>query len=108
MPQIMLKGLSENQVSTLAKNTSENLSKIVGCPADWFIFDSISSTIFSHTGEKSEQAIIAVHWFKREQEIQDKVALCLDKELEKLGFQDRQISFSVFLKECYYENGTHY
>ncbi len=108
MPQIMIKGLNEKEVSSFAKNTSDKLAEIVGCPADWFIYDSISSKIYSNTGEEMKYAIISVHWFKREQEVQDKVTLCLDTELSNLGFEGTQISFSVFLEESYYEDGKHF
>ncbi len=108
MPQIMIKGLDESQVKTLAKNTSEKLAEIVDCPADWFLYDSIPSKFYSHEGEELNQAVVAVHWFYREQPIQDLVATCLHNELKNLGFEFTQVSFSLFSKESYYEDGEHF
>ncbi len=108
MPQIMIKGLEDFQVKTLAKNTSEKLSAIVDCPADWFLYDSAPAKFYSHTGEELKQAVIAVHWFQRSQDVQDAVASCIDNELKSLGFESTQISFSLFLKESYYEDGEHF
>ncbi len=108
MPQIIIKGLNEKEVISLAKATSEKLANICECPSDWFVYDSVPSKFFSCEGEEIKHAVVAVHWFKREQAVQDKVAICLDTEIKNLGFETSQVSFSIFEKEGYYEDGEHY
>ncbi len=108
MPQIIVKGLDEKQMMTLAKTTSNTLGSICACDANWFVFESTNAYFINSDGEKFNQAVVQVHWFKRSQEIQDKVAGLLDKAIKDMGFDFTQISFHLFYEEAYYEDGEHF
>ena len=108
MPQITVKGIKEDDVKVLAKNTSKQLADICSCPSDWFVYDYIPSKFYNDMGEEIVNPVVQVWWFEREQDVQDKVVACLDNEIKNLGYEFSQISFSVFYKSSYYENSEHF
>ena len=108
MPQLIVKGIREDEVKVLAKSAAPDLADICNCPIDWFTFDYIPSKFYDFTGKEIVNPVIQVWWFEREQDVQDKVVACLDNEIKNLGYEFSQISFSVFYKSSYYENSEHF
>lgn len=105
MPQIIVKGITEEQCAALSVKAAQDLSKICGCPSDWFVFDLVPSRFFDQDGRTHHCPVVQVWWFKRPIEIQNKVAKYFDKEFKEMGFYCNQVSFHLFEPENYYENG---
>ena len=105
MPQIIVKGISEVQCADLSVKAAPKLAEICGCPADWCVFDLIPSKFFNESGATSHYPVVQVWWFKRTEDVQDKVAKLLHSQFEEMGFADNQISFHLFKESDYYENG---
>lgn len=108
MPQIIVKGITEDQACNLAKAASPILGEICNCPADWFVFDLIPSKFFDESGAISHWPVVQTWWFARPQEVQDKVAVFLNDCFKKMGYPGSQISFHIFDGQAYYEDGQHY
>ena len=105
MPQIIVKGITQEQCAELSVKAAPELSKIVGCPSDWFVFDLIHSRFYDENGRTKHCPVVQVWWFERPLEVQDKVADCLHSLIGEMGFCDDQISFHLFAGKDYYENG---
>lgn len=105
MPQLIIKGITEEQCAELSVKAAPGLSKICDCPSDWFVFDLIHSRFFDENGRIKHCPVIQVWWFKRPELVQDRVAHYLHNTLENMGFPHTQISFHVFDKNDYYEGG---
>lgn len=105
MPQIIVKGMNEEQCCTLAKTAAPQLAQICECPSDWFVFDLVPSKFFTENGATPHYPVVQVWWFERPLEVQDKVADCLHSLIGEMGFCDDQISFHLFAGKDYYENG---
>ena len=108
MPQIIVKGVTEAEVKSLAVDTCKSLGEIVDCPSDWFVFDYIQSGFFDETGEIRHWPVVQVWWFERPQEVQDAVAKLLNDYFVQLGYPGSQISFHIFDYSAYYEEGNHF
>ena len=98
MPQIIVKGVTENEAKSLAMDTAAKLGEIVDCPADWFVFDYMQSKFFDETGEIKHWPVVQVWWFSRPQE----------DYFKQLGYPGSQISFHIFEYSSYYEEGEHF
>ncbi|MEG1781822.1 MAG: DUF1904 family protein, partial [Oscillospiraceae bacterium] len=96
------------QANQLAVTAAPKLSKICDCPADWFVFDYIHSDFFDQSGAIPHFPVLQIWWFKRPQEVQNKVALELDSLLKAMGHTATQISFHIYEESSYYEDGEHY
>ena len=105
MPQIIIKGITEEQCAALSVKAAPDLAKICNCPSDWFIFDLMHSRFYDENGRTKHCPVVQVWWFRRPMEIQDKVAKYLHKQFENMGFCADQISFHIFDEDKYYENG---
>ena len=105
MPQIIIKGITEEQCAALSVKAAPDLAKICNCPSDWFVFDLLHSRFYDENGRIKPTPVVQVWWFRRPMEIQDKVARYLHKQFESMGFYADQISFHIFEEDSYYENG---
>lgn len=108
MPQIICKGLKEQEVVRLSQTLSEDLSKLMDTPKDWFLFEYIERKCYV-VGEKLiGDPMIDIWWFDRGQEIKDKTAKVVDESIRKMGYEQIEIVFHECIEESYYENGKHY
>lgn len=108
MPQIIVKGVKEEEVKKLSMECSPKLGEMCDCPSDWFVFDYIESKFFDETGLIKHWPVVQVWWFERPQEVQDKFAKCLNDYFVELGYTGSQISFHIFDENSYYEEGQHF
>ena len=108
MPQIIVKGVNEQEIRSLAMDTAAKLGEIVDCPADWFVFDWQQTKFFDFSGEIKHWPVVQVWWFSRPQEVQDAVAKTLNDYFVGLGYPGSQISFHIFEYESYYEEGNNF
>ena len=108
MPQIIVKGVTQEQAKSLAMDNCEKLGQIVDCSADWFVFDWQESKFFDFSGEIRHWPVVQVWWFARPQEVQDAVAKLLNDYFVQLGYPGSQISFHIFEYESYYEEGNNF
>ena len=105
MPQIIVKGITDEQCAALSVKAAPKLAEICGCPSDWFIFDLVPSRFFDENGRTHHCPVVQVWWFERPMDIQDKVAKYLNNQFSEMGYYCNQISFHIFEQDRYYENG---
>ncbi len=111
MPRLVFKNIEIEDVKKFSLETGVELSRIIGCPQDWITFEHIENTVFSGERDITKQSLyVEISWFKRKQEIQDRLAAeihgALDRQFK--GAREITIIFYELAKENYYENGEHY
>ena len=108
MPQIIVKGVKEEEMKEISMNCAPVLAKLCDCPDDWFVFDYVQSKFYDVTGEIKHWPVVQVWWFERPQQVQDSFAECIENRMRKLGYPGSQISFHIFKESAYYEEGQHF
>ncbi|XMB85537.1 DUF1904 family protein [Mycoplasmatota bacterium WC44] len=107
MPQLNIKGLSIEEVSSISNDLLTDLVEIIKCPRDHIMIDIYNVRSVFDGEEVKTYPFIEVAWFNRGQDIQDKVALVITNHVLKL-VDEVEIAFKEFEKIKYYTNGTHY
>ena len=108
MPQIICKGLKEEEVIGLSLTLSEKLAEIMDTPKDWFLFEHIERKCYVAGNSLIGDPIIDIWWFDRGQEIKDLTAKAVDSDIRALGYNQIEVVFHQCIHESYYENGEHY
>lgn len=108
MPQIKIRGIEVENVSSISKELIDELQKFIECPRDYFTIEVIHSTFIMDGEITNGYPFIEIAWFNRGQEIQDKVAKTVTSFIHSLGYEDVDVIFTVFEENKYYENGIHF
>ncbi len=108
MPQLVIKGMENEQIKKISKPLVDELHEIIGCPRDYFTIEAVNS-VFIMDGElQSVTPLIQVNWFDRGQQVQDRVAAAIYRHIAGIGFSQVETFFVVLQENNYYENGQHY
>lgn len=107
MPQFIIKGMKTEEVQKISKEMVDELELIIGCPRDYFRIECVESSLINDGKKVSGDPLVQVNWFDRGQEIQDKVAACVARNIHKAGYEQSEIFFIVLERNKYYENGKH-
>ncbi|MFD2444077.1 DUF1904 family protein [Bacillus sp. CGMCC 1.16607] len=105
MPQLIIKGITVNQVKKISTPLVQELAVLCNCEKDNFTLEIIPSTFVFNQEEVPGFPFIEVKWFDRGQEIQDEFAKITTKHIHSLGIDEVEIAFTVFLESAYYLNG---
>ncbi|WP_088072836.1 DUF1904 family protein [Gottfriedia luciferensis] len=108
MPQLLIKGISTNNICQISKQLIEELAELCECGTDNFTIDCIHSTsIFN--GEIVESfPFIEVRWFERGIETRDRFAATIDKYVSTLNIPEYEVAFITYDEESYYLNGKRF
>lgn len=94
-------------VQKISTQMVNELEEIIGCPRDYFRIELVDSTLIRDSDIVTGCPLVQVNWFDRGQEVQDKVALSITKNIQDVGYEQVEIFFIVLERSRYYENGTH-
>lgn len=111
MPRIIFKNIDQKTVQHLSQEIGEKLATIIKCPCDWITFEQIENHTFCMGKSIKDDVIyVEVSWFKREQKVQDALALEINSALQDIYSDSKEITiiFNELSQENYYENGVHY
>ncbi len=108
MPQILIKGISTNDICKISNPLIEELAVVCECGTDNFTIDCIHSTsIFN--GEIVESfPFIEVKWFERGGETRDRFAAAIEKHINTLNIPEFEIAFITYQEDYYYINGKRF
>lgn len=107
MPMLRIRGIEEIQVKKGSQALVDDLSRIVGCPRDYFTLELVTS-VYIMDGERTpQQPIIEVLWFDRGQEVQDQAAKAITDHLRG-DLESLEVFFIPLQEKNYYENGEHF
>lgn len=108
MPQIKARNIKPESLCNISKNLIDELQCLLDCPRDYFTIEVIHSTFIDDGKITNGDPYVEISWFDRGQEIQDKVAKIITSHLQKEGYKNVDVFFTLFEKNCYYENGEHF
>ena len=108
MPQIVIKGMKEEDVAAISGPLTARLSQIVEAPEDWFSVEFLPTRFYFGGVLTAHDPLIQVWWFDRGQQVQDAVARAIDQLVRERGYEQIEISFHPLETKNYYENGEHY
>lgn len=105
MPQLLIKGISVEQVKTISKSLVQELAELCACGTDNFTLEVMNSTFVFDGEEVPGYPFIEVKWFERGLEIQDEFANLITKHVHSLGIPEVEVAFTTFKESNYYLNG---
>lgn len=105
MPQLLIKGISVDQVKTISKPLVQELAELCACGTDNFTLEVMNSTFVFDGEEVPGYPFIEVKWFERGLEIQDEFANLITKQVHSLGIPEVEVAFTTFRESNYYLNG---
>ena len=105
MPQLLIKGISVEQVKTISKPLVQELAELCACGTDNFTLEVMNSTFVFDGEEVPGYPFIEVKWFERGLEIQDEFANLITKQVHSLGIPEVEVAFTTFRESNYYLNG---
>jgi hypothetical protein len=107
MPQIIIKGMKKEDVQKMSKRMVDELYPIVQCPREYFTVEFVDATFIMDGDVVKSDPFIQINWFDRGQEVQDKVAAAITKNIYDAGYKHVDIFFTMLERNNYYENGEH-
>lgn len=108
MPQLIIKGLEQEQIRKLSRPLIDELQGIIGCPRDYFTIEAVNSVFIMEDELQSVTPLIQVNWFDRGQQVQDQAAAAIYRQIAGAGCGQAEIFFVALQESSYYENGKHY
>jgi hypothetical protein len=105
MPQLIVKGITVDQLKTISKRLVQELADLCACGTDNFTVEVVHSSFVFDGEEVPGYPFIEVKWFERRQAVQDKFANIITKHVHSLGIPEVEVAFSIFKESAYYFNG---
>lgn len=108
MPQVRIKGVSEENVIKMAPEISECIFEITGCPKEHIEIEELEVKAVKGNNLTKPNPFIEIYWFDRGQEQADKVAKSITGIAKANGIENIDIAFILLSRNLYYENGEHF
>lgn len=105
MPQIIVKGMTENQLKTISESLITQLSVVMECPKSHLMLEWIPTHYIQHS-EALVYPLVEVIWFERGRDIRIKSARIITDLIQSMDYPDVEVYFTPLEKENYFENGT--
>jgi hypothetical protein len=108
MPHLLIRGVGPEQIRSVSRELTEELSAICGCPRGDFLLEVLHTTAVSADGELADSyPFIEVAWFDRGPAVQDRFAQAVDRHIrEALGLPELEIAFRAYRERDYYAGGV--
>ncbi len=115
MPHITFKNIKEENVKKLGSKLVNPLVELIGCPINALTFNYTSNKTFAPINDEGEieesRTIVFAHikWFKKTEEIQNKVAKLIEDEMKKelkIEGVEVVINFEAMEIGSYYKKGV--
>jgi hypothetical protein len=105
VPQLIIRGITVEQVKTISKPLVQELATLCDCGTDNFTLEIMNSTFVFDGEEVPGYPFIEVKWFDRGGDIQDEFANIITKQVHSLGIPEVEVAFHTFRESDYYLNG---
>lgn len=103
MPEVTIKGIPEKTIEKVSADLYKNLAETVGCPAEWFVIDTVPATYFSAEGKVADRpALVTVSWFPRPVEMCEATAKAIYNTFKPAGVKDLMVQFTEMSKDKYF------
>lgn len=103
MPQIIVKGISEETCAGLAPVISERVASLIDVPSDWIVVEYNPASFFRSGVRDESLCMVTVEWKRRSRELQKKVAEALSELLMSEAIQTVEVLYINLDMEDFYE-----
>jgi hypothetical protein len=105
MPQLLIRGITPEQVCEISEKLVAELADICECGTDNFMLECVHTTSVFGGKAVPSYPFIEVGWFERGQETRDQFAKAVAKHVMSLGIPEVEIAFTTYREDSYYLNG---
>ncbi|MCR8642698.1 DUF1904 domain-containing protein [Paenibacillus sp. N1-5-1-14] len=105
MPQLIVRGVTPEQMCTISTPLVKELAELCECDNDNFMIECIHTTSVFGGNVVETYPFIEVAWFERGKEVRDKFADIVTKHVRSLDIPEVEVAFTVFQENSYYING---
>ncbi len=106
MPQLLIRGMTAEQVCQISTPLIHELADICHCETDYFIVEVMHSSAIHDGVIGPSFPFIEVAWFERGKTIRDRFATTVTTHVKALGIDEVEIAFVVYREDSYYINGV--
>ena len=106
MPKIVISGISEEVVRTVAPRLIPAVAEALACPVEWISFEYVPSVYFAAEADKERCPMVEIYWFKRPVELMQKISSIFSEELSRVGINRVIIQIIDTLRENYFDLTT--
>ena len=104
MPKIVISGINEEVVRTVTPRLIPAVAEALACPVEWISFEYVPSVYFGAEGEdRGHCPMVEIYWFKRPEELMQKVSDIFSEELARVGINRVIIQIIDTLRENYFD-----
>ena len=103
MPKIVISGISEEVVRTVAPRLIPAVAEALACPVEWISFEYVPSVYFAAEADKERCPMVEIYWFKRPVELMQKISSIFSEELSRVGINRVIIQIIDTLRENYFD-----
>jgi len=108
MPQLLIKGITTENVCQISKSLVEELAAICECGTDNFTIDCLHTTSILDGEIVESFPFIEVRWFERGVETRDRFAATIEKYINTLDIPEFEIAFITYSEDSYYIKGKRF
>ena len=101
MPKIVISGISEEVVRTVAPRLIPAVAEALACPVEWISFEYVPSVYFAAEADKERCPMVEIYWFKRPVELMQKISSIFSEELSRVGINRVIIQIIDTLRELF-------
>lgn len=103
MPQIIVKGMTPEDVRLMSENTLSEIARINETPEEYYIFQHCTNTYFERGKESAIYPLVEVVQFERSREQEKETAKYLCQYIHSLGYPTAEIYYVHLREQDYYE-----
>ena len=100
MPKIVISGISEEVVRTVAPRLIPAVAEALACPVEWISFEYVPSVYFAAEADKERCPMVEI---KRPVELMQKISSIFSEELSRVGINRVIIQIIDTLRENYFD-----
>lgn len=105
MPQLIVRGITAEQMCKISTSLVEELATICECGTNNFVIDCLLTTSVFNGSIVDTYPFIEVAWFERGLLIRDRFAQAIAEHVKALGIPEVEIAFKTYREDSYYLNG---
>ena len=98
MPKIVISGISEEVVRTVAPRLIPAVAEALACPVEWISFEYVPSVYFAAEADKERCPMV-----ERPVELMQKISSIFSEELSRVGINRVIIQIIDTLRENYFD-----
>lgn len=105
MPQLIFKGVQEDDIKKISRDLVADLSRLSDTPKDYFTLECVKNTFIFNGENFNMYPLVEVKWFDRGDECKSLMATCITDHLKKCQYNEIEVYFTPIATCDYFENG---